>query len=252
MNRYYKLARPSGWDFYTGKTINYLDNIGKTVSPPNPDRAKGLCSNGLIHASSKPLDCFVGAYIPCSAYIVEGMPILCDSVKCGFTELMVLEEITDLDELFQFKYTEACNPINPLLMDAKLTEQHKILLKEWISVGASVVDSVGASVGASVWDSVGDSVWDFVGDSVRASVWAPVWDSGWASGWASVWAYIGSLFPHIAKWEYIGHEKGEYPFQSAVDLWQSGFVPTFDGKTWRLHAGKEAKVVYEMEVKSGK
>jgi hypothetical protein len=28
-------------------------------------------------------------------------------------------------------------------------------------------------------------------------------------------------------------------------LWESGFVPSFDGKTWRLHAGKNAKIVYE-------
>jgi hypothetical protein len=102
----------------------------------------------------------------------------------------------------------------------------------WVSVVDSVWDSVRGLVRGLVWDSVGNSVWDLV----RASV------------VDSVWAYVGSLFPNIVKWEYTEHDIGEYPFQSAVDLWYSGFVPSFDGKTWRLHAGKNAKVVYEKEL----
>ena len=35
--------------------------------------------------------------------------------------------------------------------------------------------------------------------------------------------------------------------QSGIDLWEAGLVPSFDGKAWRLHAGKNAKIVYEME-----
>jgi len=34
MGNYYKLARPDGWDFYTGKTINYREGIGKIVNAP--------------------------------------------------------------------------------------------------------------------------------------------------------------------------------------------------------------------------
>jgi hypothetical protein len=134
----------------------------------------------------------------------------------------------------------------------------------WDSVRDSVRDSVGASVGDSVWVSVGasvgasvrDSVWVSVRDSVGASVWDSVWDSVWvsvrdsvgnsvgASVRASVWVsvrdsvgvYIGSLFN---IWN------GGYKFQPAVDLWKRGFVASFDGKTWRLHSGKKAKIVYE-------
>ena len=75
---------------------------------------------------------------------------------------------------------------------------------------------------ASVRDSVWDSVWDSVGDSV----------------WDSVWAYAGSLF-------YIWG--AEYKYQLAVDLWKRGFVPSFDGETWRLHSGKKAEIVYEIK-----
>ena len=71
------------------------------------------------------------------------------------------------------------------------------------------------------WDSVGDSVWDSVG------------------------AYIGSFFPGIKTWKYIDHKLGQYPFQPAVDLWKMGLVPSFDGKTWRLHGGEKGKILWE-------
>ena len=103
------------------------------------------------------------------------------------------------------------------------------------SVGASVWDSVGASVWDSVWASVWDSVWDSVRDSVWDSVGDSVWDSVWASVGASVWAYISSFFD-------IGYK---LDFSPAVKLWEAGLVPSFDGTTWRLHSGKDAKIVYE-------
>ena len=115
--------------------------------------------------------------------------------------------------------------LNPLELPEREVTEHDIeLLKMWASVWASVRDSVGASV----WDSVGASV----GASVRASVWASVWDSVWDS----VWAYSSSFFD-------IDYD---YDFSSCVKLWESGFVPSYDGKTWRLHSGKNAKIVYEM------
>ena len=134
--------------------------------------------------------------------------------------------------------------INPLLIErGAVTDAEIELLKNGASVGDSVGasvrdsvrDSVGASVrdsvGASVGDSVGDSVWDSVGDSVWDSVGASVWDSVGAS----VGAYIGSFFRIDALQK----------FSSCVELWESGLVPSFDGKTWRLHAGKDAAIVWE-------
>jgi hypothetical protein len=169
---------------------------------------------------------------------------------------------------------EALNPIHPLKLDkvmAVTSEQTK-LLKQWDSVGDSVWDSVRASVGASVGDSVRDSVWDSVWDSVRASVRDSVWasvgasvrasvgdsvgdsvrasvgDSVGASVGASVWAYIGYLFLLERKeWKYTENIEGEgYPFQSLVDLWKQGLVPSLDGSIWRLHSGKKADIVFEI------
>jgi len=106
----------------------------------------------------------------------------------------------------------------------------------WVSVRDSVWDSVWASVGDSVWASVRDSVWASVGDSVWASVGASVGDS--------VWAYTGGLFPNITQWKYA-EKLGPDPWRPFLTLWYAGYVPSFDGKTWRLHAGKDAKIVLE-------
>ena len=146
---------------------------------------------------------------------------------------------------------------NPLLVERKHPEPNAeeiSLLKRWASVWDSVGASVWDSVGTSVWDSVWASVWD----SVRHSVWASVWDSVWASVWdsvgtsvwasvgASVGAYISSFFA-LDEWQLNGKIVRENPFQPAIDLWEAGLVPSFDGKVWRLHAGKKAQIVYEMQ-----
>jgi len=176
-------------------------------------------------------------------------------------------------EVYTFNVKEALKPIHPFLLTPpkKITQKHLEALKEWASVWASVRASVRASVWdsvrASVWDSVGDSVWDSVwasvgnsvgnsvgdsvGDSVGNSVWDSVGNSVWDSVWDSVWAYIGSLFPNIKKWKYVNNRKSSfqkikgYPFQSAVKLWKMGLVPSYDGKIWRLHGNKKAKILWE-------
>ena len=218
--KFYKLAKLDGFDFYTGKTINYRENIGKTVKCPQFNVAGDLCSDAFIHASRKPNDCFVGARIPCSAYRVSGKSIKEDKVKCGFEELAIIEELNP-KTLFKWNYKEACNPINPfkILPPNKITKKHIQLTEKWASVG----DLVGLR--ASVWASTG------LGDSVRDSV----------------WAYIGSIFiSEVPAW------KKEYPYQCAVDLWKMGLVPSFDGKKWRLHGGSTAEILWEGTLKAAK
>jgi hypothetical protein len=147
-------------------------------------------------------------------------------------------------------YYHASFPVNPLSGNAKnVTEREIQLLHEWrfvsTSVSTSVSDSLWGSIRSSVWGSIRDFVCDSVWGSIRDSFRASGWSSSWASVCDSVWGYISSLFPKIEKWKHIDHEKGKNPFQPCVDLWNSGFVPSFDGKTWRLHSGENAKVVYE-------
>ena len=145
-----------------------------------------------------------------------------------------------------YNLSEALYPINPLLIENKLETKHKLLLKEWDSVWDSVKNSVGDSVKNSVWDSVKNSVWDSVGDSVWGSVKNSVGGSVGNSVWDSVGAYYSSLFHNKEKWKYIEHAPFENPFQSCIDLWRDGFVPSFDGKVWRLHQGVKAQVVFEI------
>ena len=65
--------------------------------------------------------------------------------------------------------------------------------------------------------------------------------------WASVGAYIGTFFVLPREsWKYTKNIKTEeYPFQCLATLWERGLVPSFDRKKWRLHGGKDAKILYE-------
>ena len=176
--------------------------------------------------------------------------------KCRYEDIMLIREL-DKPEIIRmakekeveigYMLSEVLYPVNPLMIPTvdrdDLSDLMVTWASVWASVGDSVRDSVWASVGASVWDSVGASVWD----SVRASVWASVWDSVGDSVGDSVWAYLSSLFPNIKTWKYIGHQEGINPYQSCIDLWRSGYVPSFTGSTWRLHAGSIVDVVLEVK-----
>lgn len=249
MNRmFYKLAKPNGYDFWTGKTINYREAIGCKVAPPKADPKAGLCSPGLIHASDEPNKCFIGSQIPCSAYLVMGKPIASDDQKHGFIELEVLEEIPQehLDALFGWRYHEACNPVSPFSMPKRTPTADDIaLLGVWASVRGNILDSVLDSVPNSkwayAWSSVRDNVMDNMG---MLNMWAYIGNSMSVSLRDSILAYIGSMFPEISEWKHLDHEPGVYPFASAATLWRRGLVPSFNGKLWRLHSGKGMEVVW--------
>lgn len=163
------------------------------------------------------------------------------------------------------KLKEGYAPVNPLDIQRKDIAKPRLetLLREW----DSVVDSVGESVWDSVWDSfegsLWDSVWDSVVDSVGVSVAASVWDSvktsvGASVGasvedsiktsvWESVGAYIGGLFPKVTNW-HDADDAGPNPWQPLLTLWYAGYIPSFDGQTWRLHTGPDAKIIMEIEL----
>ena len=143
--------------------------------------------------------------------------------KAGYAEKMCRkahkEWLAKLDKILIHKPI-----INPFNIDPpkKITKKHISLVEEWASVRASVGDSVG--------DSVWDSIWDRVRDSVGA--------------------YTGSFFNlKRSDWKYTDKIKGKgYPFQSCVDLWNMGLVPSFDGEKWRLHGHKDARILWEGEL----
>jgi len=135
--------------------------------------------------------------------------------KRRYEEITIIRELTEdeiktgllaCEEKEGYKVYEACYPIHPFVIEPIPLEDAKKLLQEWKKVVTSVRNSV----------------------------------------WDSVMAYTSSLFPNIKKWKYVNHEDGVNPFQSCIDLWKGGYVPSFDGKTWRLHT--KAGVVWEEEV----
>lgn len=173
---------------------------------------------------------------------------------------------------------EVCNElvvkpiINPFVDKKRrvCNKQDRSNLEKWISVwdsvyesvvvsiresaGASARDSVRRSVLRSVEESIEESIEKFVWESVRRSAWASysivelaVQGGPWMSVWWSireiVWAYVSSFF-NLQKWKYVEHQLGVNPYQPYIDLWEAGLVPSFDGKTWRLH-GHKGKIVYE-------
>ena len=143
------------------------------------------------------------------------------------------------------------NPLKDLPMVKKPTNDDIKALKNWIetknlidSVWDSVGYLVGDSIGSSVWNSVRDSVFDLVWYSVRSSVSASVYDSirysVATSVYDSIYAYIGSFFDIVYSID----------LSSSNYLWNRGIVPSFDGTTWRLHSGPNAKVIYTLKPKN--
>ena len=62
---------------------------------------------------------------------------------------------------------------------------------------------------------------------------------GWLKEWDSVGDSVGAYISSFLDVEY------KFDCSSAVKLWESGLVPSFDGTTWRLHSGGNADVVFE-------
>ena len=213
---------------------NFKYRLGKEYHVPEIDMCKDNdCSYGLYATD---LEGILYSNLSGGKQVYEcevrGKEVVIDQFKQRFEYLKLIRKIPlkELEPMLKkeskklgYDLYRALIPVNPLAFKPnKPTKKDIENLKKW--------DSVRDSVWGSVWDSVGDSVRDSVGDSV----------------WGSVRAYISSLFPNIKDWKHIDHKKGVNPFQSCIDLWHRGFVPSFDGTTWRLHSGKKAKIVFEI------
>jgi len=163
---------------------------------------------------------------------VGGSSVISNTYKQGFEKQTIIRMlpksevrklIKEQSKKMDWDYYHACYPVNPLKINKPFDKDKALrLLREWVSVEGSVRDSVWDSVLGSVRDSVGFSVWGFI------------------------FCYVSSLFPNIKKWKYVDHEEGINPFQSGIDLWHMGLVPSFDGEFWRLHKGEKAEVVLKI------
>jgi len=248
------------------------------ICPDFDENINNPCSNGFYATDLNGLPYSFNVNKEVFACEVSGKSVELDQFKRRYEKISLTKKVSHSnlralvkDYKCDYDLLSVLFPTHPLkLKPKKLQKKDMDNLKKWVSVWASfgasvwvsvrasvrasVGESVGASVGTSVWTSVGTSVWGSVGDSVVDSVWESVGASVWGSVWTSigdsvgdsVGAYISSVFPNIKKWKYVDHhEDGVNPFWPCIDLWKRGFVPSFDGKTWRLHQGKDAKIIYE-------
>ena len=118
------------------------------------------------------------------------------------------KELIDIDELInevkkavpELIIKPIINPLKDIKFEGEVTDDIIGLVQEWSEVRNSVWSSVGSSVWNFIWNSVGDVIY----------------------------AYISSFF----------NINYPYDYSSAIKLWNMGLVPSFDGKTWRLHSCK--------------
>jgi len=142
---------------------------------------------------------------------------------------------------------------NPLVGKPKTPTKNDISnLMKWIEISNKyiVYDSVCNSVWKSVCNSfmdivcnsvcnrAGDNVWKIVRNSVRNNVGDNVWNSVCNNVWNSVGNTVYNYIASLINIEY------DFDIKPGNKLWNKGFVPSFDGKIWRLHSGKDATIVY--------
>ena len=118
----------------------------------------------------------------------------------------------------------------------KVNEEDIKNLNKIIQMGDdSVRYSMRHSMRHSVDNSTGNFVWEFVWDSVVGFVWdSSVRDITVGAVWYSV------LYSYVASFFDIEYSVNIKPFN---ELWNRGFVVSFDGITYRLHSG--SGIVYE-------
>ena len=179
--KFYTLARPDGWDFPSGKTINYRDNIGKVINCYRFNRREEFFGEVFARASRKPDQ--VWFRIPCSVYEVRGTPVRRNRYQdeYWFSNLEVKRELQP-SEFFKWNYEEACNPTNPFeIKTPKITDWHIYELEKWVRVRQSLINPIpvfySSAVALSISCCVGKypahyptpAVWDFVKSSVGDS-----------------------------------------------------------------------------------
>lgn len=162
-----------------------------------------------------------------------------------------------------WKVKEAFNPFNPLLVEDRCLPEDELrrLVAEWVKAQ----NSISYLRGSAAWSSVSATIVDCFGESileeVRSSVWWKVWHGvevkvinktpcGSSSSTAAMSfgaafnVYVASLFPGL---QWAGTEAiGPDPWRPMLTLLDAGYIPVFDGATWRLHKGRKADVVMEL------
>ena len=251
----YKAVRLDRTSHYDGTT---KWRVGATVRPNRIVEPSGEPCGFGIHVCPTLFDAIERQGAPSRYYVVEptGTLLGSDEHKSRWTAVKVMHELTrkEQDEMARFRLWEANHPVCPLRGEPRQpTASDLRSLRKWVSVHESVRGAVSGLVLDTVYNSMGypgsilidTVVWGRMGTAMRIAVGIPAWALGRAASVrAALWAYAGSLFPAITVWQ-RAEQLGPCPWDSLRRLWLRGFLPSFDGVTWRLHSGKQATVVYK-------
>ena len=241
---------------------NFQYEIGREYTCPNFDTSDEECSNGFYATDFNGLSYSYQKGRNIYEVEVGGKRKEFNEFKRRYEKIVIARKLSGKEiviglkkanEEMGYDVLHSVFPINPLKGNPKtVTLEEMELLREWHIVMGDKLGSVTNSACKTLQDNVGYDVRISVTRNVGSAltdmwrgVWDNVWDSIWESIEAPIWAYVSSLFPNIKNWNYVKSDKGINPFLSATTLWKKGFVPSFDGKIWRLHSGKTASVVYE-------
>ena len=151
-----------------------------------------------------------------------------DSLVCG-------REVNKLNFKKIIKPLIIKKAINPLNM-----KKQKIgikgalrLLRKWVvvrdSIEGSIMEHLWQSILLSLYcciaDAIATSVMDLITDFFEAHIKVYDWEHVQDSIGDFEWAYITSFLK----------VKCNYDLSPAIKLWEAGYVPSYDGTTWRLH-----------------
>jgi hypothetical protein len=161
----------------------------------------------------------------------------------------------DLDGFLDYFDTLPADPVKP-------TEADIALLKKWAAYKADpaheenkFADDSDPWVGDSIWNDAAQYLNDTFGE-VYGQCPGPTVVRGIEATGVTLDAatedrvgssvgekeFLGIFFTNTAKWAATG--TAEYPYTPIAELWKRGFIPSFDGTTWRLSSGKEGTIVY--------
>lgn len=249
--------------------------IGKTYYEPNIDLGDNSCARGIYATGVEGL---------LYSYREDRIVLECEvwgkrkefnQFQRRFEYIRLLRKVPKreikakakaLEPKLGYKLSKVFFSVNPLAGKAKVPTAYDVkLLKEWVRIDSVGVGYVGISVADHIRKTIVRSKWTYAN---RFLFQYHVLEDGIVERLLNkdllseeetsyhyesindfIFAYKSSLFPGIMEWEGFDHKSGKNPFQSAVSLWNRGFVVSFDGKFWRLHSGFEAKVVYETKEK---
>jgi len=153
----YKMTRPDGTDFYSGK-LKY--SVGATINVDGTDNGNP-CGSGIHVAKERHGPLIYNAYYPLRLFEVS------------YDKDDVLGEDDDKVRVSSCIVEKELDPYDIGLPNADrfkniMERCHKIRLRAraslWVSVRDAVRESVWNSVRDKVWGSVWDSIWAFVAD----------------------------------------------------------------------------------------